>query len=147
MQLSSPAFTNNTSIPADYTCQGKGISPPLIISDIPEATQSLALIVSDPDAPHGEFIHWIVWNISAATATIPEGELPAGAIQGENDFRNVGYGAPCPPSGTHRYVFEIYALNNQLALESGGMVGALREKLQDHILDKAQLIGTVSAKT
>jgi Raf kinase inhibitor-like YbhB/YbcL family protein len=146
MELSSPAFQNEGQIPDAYTCHGAGISPPLNISNIPPTTQSLALVVTDPDAPSGEFTHWIVWNISGTTTVIKENTLPAGAMQGLNDFKKQGYGAPCPPSGTHRYIFKLYALNKQLSLEEGAHAYALTANLEGHVLAKAELIGVCSAK-
>ena len=145
MQLSSPAFDNETPIPDTYTCFGKNINPPLQISDIPPGTQSLALIVHDPDAPAGDFTHWTVWNISSTASIIPEGRTPSGATSGLNDFNTTGYGPPCPPNGKHHYVFELYALNKQLGLESGSHPYALTASLADHIIAKTQLVGTVTA--
>ena len=145
MELSSPAFANNTEIPDAYTCKGPGISPPLNISGVPAGTQSLALVVRDPDAPNGDFTHWTVWNISSTTTVIKENTLPAGAIQGLNDTKQIGYTPPCPPSGTHRYFFKLYALNRQLPLEAGAHAYALTASLEGHVLAKAQLVGLVSA--
>jgi Raf kinase inhibitor-like YbhB/YbcL family protein len=144
MELTSPVFADNTPLPDTYTCKGAGISPPLNISGIPDGTQSLALVVHDPDAPSGDFTHWIVWNISATTTVIKENAIPSGAIQGLNDFKKTGYGAPCPPSGTHHYVFEVYALNRQLSLEPGAHAYALTAMLEQHTVAKAQLTGLVS---
>lgn len=145
MQLSSPAFTDNDTIPPQYTCKGKGLSPPLFISDVPHGAQSLVLYVHDPDAPGGDFTHWTVWNISATTTTIPEGRTPSGATEGLNDFGKPGYGGPCPPGGTHRYIFELYSLNCQLNLQAGAHAYALTPQLKDHTLAQATLTGTVSA--
>lgn len=145
MELTSPAFTNNSPIPDTYTCKGAGISPPLHINGVPSGTQSLALVVQDPDAPSGIFTHWLVWNISGTTSVIKENTLPSGALQGLNDFKQTGYGAPCPPTGTHRYVFKLYALNRQLSLDPGARAYALIANLEGHVLAKAELIGVVSA--
>jgi Raf kinase inhibitor-like YbhB/YbcL family protein len=145
MQLSSPAFTDNGTIPTQNTCKGKGLSPPLFISDVPSVARTLALVVHDPDAPAGDFTHWTIWNISATTTIIKEGHAPAGSTQGLNDFSKVGYGAPCPPSGTHRYVFELYALNAELTLKPGAHPYALPALFEKHEIAKAILIGTVSA--
>ena len=145
MKLASPAFANGKPIPTEYTCKGKGISPPLLVSDVPAAAQSLVLYMHDPDAPGGDFIHWAIWNISSTTTTIPEGRTPSGATEGLNDFNKPGYGAPCPPNGTHRYVFELYALNCQLSLQTGAHAYALTAMMQEHLLDKTELIGTVNA--
>lgn len=145
MELTSPAFANNTPIPDKYTCKGEGVSPPLTINNIPTGTQSLALVVQDPDAPAGNFTHWLVWNISGTTSVIKENTLPSGATQGLNDFNQTGYGAPCPPSGTHRYFFKLYALNRQMSLDPGARAYALTANLEGHVLAKAELIGLVSA--
>jgi len=121
------------------------MSPPLAIANAPAGTQSLALIMHDPDAPHGDFIHWVLWNISGSATLLPENHLPAGALQGKNDFDTIGYGPPAPPSGTHRYVFDLYALNMQLPLPAGATADQLRMIMEDHIVGTAQLVGTVSA--
>ena len=145
MELSSPAYTYGSSIPATYTCSGRGVSPPLAIHGVPDNAQSLALLVHDPDAPSGDFIHWTVWNILPDTADIDEGTAPAGAAEGSNDFGKTGYGAPCPPSGTHRYFFELYALDTAPVLESGAPLSDIAPLLEKHTLAKATLMGTVSA--
>jgi|SRR5688572_11096003 Raf kinase inhibitor-like YbhB/YbcL family protein len=145
MELSSPAFQNEGQIPDTYTCHGQGISPPLNINNIPPTTQSLVLVVTDPDAPSGEFTHWTVWNMSGTTSVIKENSIPSGATQGLNDFKKMGYGAPCPPTGTHRYFFTLYALNTQLSLEEGAHAYALTANLEGHVVAKAQLIGTCAA--
>ena len=116
MKLASPAFAHNAIIPQKYTCQGKDISPPLTISEIPEGTVSLALITDDPDAPMGTWDHWLIWNIKP-TAEIKEDSAPG--TQGENSWGRNDYGGPCPPSGTHRYFFKLYALDSQLDLAKG----------------------------
>lgn len=143
MKLSSPAFENEGVIPAEYTCDGKNISPPLIISDVPENAKSLALIMDDPDAPFGTFVHWLIWNIPPNTTNIPEG----GNIsypQGKNDFRKQGYGGPCPPFGTHRYFFKLYALDTLLDLEEGAKKKDLLKAMSGHIIEETQLIGVYS---
>jgi Raf kinase inhibitor-like YbhB/YbcL family protein len=145
MELSSPAFTNNNPIPDTYTCKGSGISPPLNIAGVPHGTQSLALFVHDPDAPGGDFIHWTVWNISPTTTVIAEGSKPSDATEGQNDFGKTGWGAPCPPSGTHRYFFELYALDQTSALASGASSADVRAFLEAHTLSKATLMGTAAA--
>jgi len=113
MKLSSPEFKNGYAIPSEYTCDGKNIPPELIIEDIPENTKTLALIMDDPDAPSGTFVHWLVWNIPKETKGIKKGEkifYP----QGKNDFQKNSYGGPCPPSGMHRYFFKLFALDASL---------------------------------
>lgn len=145
MQLTSPAFTNDQPIPDAYTAKGQGMSPPLHIESVPPGTQSLALIVTDPDAPGGDFTHWTMWNISSTTAIIPEGRIPSGVSEGLNDFNTPGYGAPKPPSGTHRYEFKLYALNTELNVQPGCHPYAFTASLEGHVLAKAKLIGTVTA--
>lgn len=138
MKLTSSEFENDKWIPKKFTCEGDDINPTLIIEDIPVRTKSLALIVDDPDAPMGTWVHWVVYDIPAVPR-IEEDSVPG--KQGINDFDRKDYGGPCPPSGTHRYFFKIYALDKQLAL--GGMVDkkALEKAMQGHIVDKAELIG------
>jgi Raf kinase inhibitor-like YbhB/YbcL family protein len=145
MELSSPAFGANQPIPENHTHHGAGVSPPLMIGGVPTGTQSLALIVHDPDAPNGDFIHWTIWNISASAGVLPENHIPSGALQGANDFGAMGYGAPAPPSGTHHYLFDLYALNIELALPAGARPVALQAAMEGHVLAQAQLVGTVSA--
>ncbi len=140
MMLSSGAFTNNSKIPAKYTCDGENVSPPLEISEVPVNTKSIVLIVDDPDAPVGDWVHWLVWNISASV-TVIEGALPEGAIQGKNDFGNNSYGGPCPPGGTHRYQFKLYALDTTLNLPEETRKGQLEKAMEGHVLDKATLTG------
>jgi len=141
MKITSPAFENNQMIPQKYTCDGENINPPLQINDIPAGTQSLVLIVDDPDAPSGDWVHWLVWNINPATKLISENESPQGAIQGINDFGKQNYGGPCPPSGIHHYQFKIYALNTTLNLTSSSRKKDLEKAIENHILDKEILIG------
>ena len=114
-KVSSSAFENNTHIPRKYTCDGADINPPLKIENVPPGARSLALIVDDPDAPGGVWVHWVAWNIDPSIAEIKENSLPKGSIQGQNDFRRQGYGGPCPPA-THRYFFKLYALDAGLRL-------------------------------
>jgi Raf kinase inhibitor-like YbhB/YbcL family protein len=145
MQLTSRLFTNQTPIPADYTCKGSSLSPSLQIEGTPPDTRSLVFVMHDPDAPAGDFTHWVVWGIPPETGEIPEDSLPAGSVQGVNDFGAVGYGAPCPPSGTHRYVFELYALDIVLTLPQGSPRKAVEAALDGHIITQAQLVGLCSA--
>lgn len=146
MQLTSPAFTDGSPLPDTYTFRGEGISPPLNISGVPGGTQSLVVIVHDPDAPSGDFTHWTVWNISATTTVIKENTLPTGATQGLNDANTIGYTPPAPPSGTHRYFFDVYALNRELSLEAGAHAYALTAMLQEHKIAMARLTATCSAQ-
>jgi Raf kinase inhibitor-like YbhB/YbcL family protein len=106
MKLSSPAFKHNELIPAKYTCDGDNVNPPLLFEKVPSEAKSFALIVDDPDAPRGTWVHWVLWNIDPKTVEIKENTVPAGSQQGVNDFKTQSYGGPCPPSGTHRYFFK-----------------------------------------
>jgi len=143
LKLSSPAFENNKPIPAKFTCKGENISPELAISGIPNGAKSLALIVDDPDAPMGTWVHWVAWNI-APTQKIDEGSVPAGSSQGITDFGKPGYGGPCPPSGTHRYFFKLYALDSVLNLPPTSKKSDLESAMRGHILEKAELVGLFS---
>jgi Raf kinase inhibitor-like YbhB/YbcL family protein len=141
LQLVSPAFRHNELIPKKYTCDGKDVNPPLLIENIPSVAKSLALIVDDPDAPVGTWVHWVVWNISPGMREIKEDSVPKGAEQGVNDFRKNDYGGPCPPSGTHRYFFKLYALDTVLDLSSKAKKSDLEGAMKGHILEKAELVG------
>lgn len=138
MDVMSPEFENGKNIPGKFTCDGDDINPTLIIEDIPAGTKSLALIVDDPDAPMGTWVHWVSFNIPVVSR-IDEDSIPG--KQGINDFGRKGYGGPCPPSGTHRYFFKLYALDNVLDLNEGIKKEALEKAMEGHILDKAELIG------
>jgi len=141
MRVKSPEFEHNDMIPSKFTCDGIDINPALIIEDIPPETQSLVLIVDDPDAPMGTWIHWVVFNISV-TNQIDEDSIPG--TQGMNDFRKLDYGGPCPPSGTHRYFFKLYALDTKFALEEGIRKDDLERAMEGHILVQTELIGLYS---
>jgi hypothetical protein len=138
MKITSPEFENNQLIPRKFTCEGEDISPALIIEDIPPEAKSLALIVDDPDAPMGTWVHWVVFDIPVISR-IDENTIPA--RQGINNFGRKDYGGPCPPSGTHRYFFKIYALDKMLNLGEGISKGALEKAMQGHILAQAQIVG------
>jgi Raf kinase inhibitor-like YbhB/YbcL family protein len=138
MELRSPEFKNNEFIPKKFTCRGANINPELVISDIPQGTQSLALIFNDPDAASGDWVHWVIFDIPVASK-IEQNSAPG--KQGVNDFGEMSYGGPCPPSGTHRYVFRIYALDAMLNLEEGISKADLEKAMAMHILAKAELIG------
>lgn len=148
MKITSPVFQNNSYLLAKYTCDGENINPPLQIKEVPTGTQSLILIVDDPDAPGGTFLHWLVWNINPNTSVIviEENSLPLGAKQGRNDFGKNNYSGPCPPFGTHRYFFKIYALDKKLDLPEGANLNQIRQAIQDHLLDEAQLVGLYKRK-
>ncbi len=146
LQISSPAFSEGQMIPRQYTCDGADISPALSWSGVPEGTRSLALICDDPDAPMGTWVHWVLFNIDPARNGLPEQIAPdaqvlGGARHGTNDFRRLGYGGPCPPGGTHRYFFKMYALDTELELESGATKAQLEAAMQGHVLAQAQLMG------
>jgi hypothetical protein len=138
MKITSPEFQHNQFIPKKFTCEGQDISPALIIDGIPKEAKSLSLIVDDPDAPMGTWVHWVVYDIPIIKRI--EGDSIPGK-QGMNNFGRKDYGGPCPPSGTHRYFFKIYALDTTLDLNEGISKGALEKAMQGHILDKAELIG------
>jgi hypothetical protein len=146
MTITSTAFQNNDEIPARYGRAYDDVSPPLDFEDFPENAASLALIMDDPDATSGTFTHWVVYNISPATTQIAEGELPSGATEGVSDYGQEGYGGPQPPSGIHRYVFKLFALDSQLDLEPGATSEELQEAMEGHIVAKAELTGTYPAR-
>ncbi|HTF99767.1 MAG TPA: YbhB/YbcL family Raf kinase inhibitor-like protein [Nitrospirota bacterium] len=146
LTITSPAFKHNGLIPAKYTCDGADINPPLVIEHIPAGAKSLALIVDDPDAPRGTWVHWVVWNIAADTKKIDEDTVPPGAAQGMNDFRQREYGGPCPPSNTHRYFFKIYALDTRLTLGENTNKLGLEKAITGHILNQAELTGLYQKK-
>lgn len=141
MKIESTEFGNNEMIPVNYTCDGANINPQLTISDVPAATESLVLIVDDPDAPGGTWVHWTVWNIDPSITEIPENSVPMGAVEGITDFGETGYRGPCPPSGTHRYFFKLYALENTLELDNSAAVQDINEAMDGHILESAELVG------
>ncbi len=139
MAISSSAFAHNETIPVLYTCDGADISPPLAISNVPEGTVSLALIVDDPDAPVGTWDHWVEFNIPV-TGTIAEDAGQIGT-RGRNSWGSTGYGGPCPPSGTHRYFFKLYALDAELDLSAGATKRQVEAAMEGRILAQAELIG------
>jgi len=151
LELTSEAFTNGQSIPAKYSCTGRNISPALAWNEPPAGTQSFALIVDDPDAPMGTWVHWVLFNIPADTRKLQE-DLPItgknidpNAIYvGENSSGNTGYDGPCPPSGTHRYYFKLYALDTTISLLTGATNAQVLKEMQGHILAQGELMGTFS---
>jgi hypothetical protein len=145
MKITSSAFQEGANIPSKFSCDGADTSPPLQIADIPSGAKSLVLIVDDPDAPSGVFTHWTAWNISPQMRTIAEGSPPNG-VQGTNDFGKSGYGGPCPPSGTHRYYFKIFALDRELDLRSGARRGQLDAAVKGHVIAQGELMGRYSRK-
>jgi len=147
LQLTSSAFNEGGTIPTKHTCSGEDISPPLSWSDAPAGTKSFALIVDDPDAPVGVWVHWVLFNIPPDRVSLPGGIVkaetaPGFGIQGKNDFRRLGYGGPCPPPGKpHRYFFKLYALDTILNLNPGCSKAEVERAIQGHILAQAQLMG------
>jgi len=146
ISLTTSAFQAGGDIPAKFTCDGANESPELKISGVPREAKSLVLIVDDPDAPHGLFTHWMVWNIDPKTTDIAGNSAPAGGLQGANDFGKRNYGGPCPPSGTHRYFFRIFALDTKLDLKAGARRAELDAAMGNHIVAKGELMGRYSHK-
>jgi len=145
MQLSSPAFSNNSKIPTKYTCSGEDIPPPLSWSGIPEGTKSLVLIMDDPDAPSGNWDHWILYNIPPTTTGLAENthNYPTGTDFGMNSWQKAEYGGPCPPKGDdpHRYFFTLYALDTKLPGHIAPSKTTITMAIEDHIIDQAELVG------
>lgn len=151
MRLESLAFTAGGVIPMKYTCDGQDMSPPLRWSDVPAKARSLALIADDPDAPRGTWVHWVAWNIPTNTQTLredfPKEDMSSTQIkQGVTDFKRPGYGGPCPPSGTHRYFFKLYALDTVLNLPPQSTKNELEKAMRGHIVDQTELMGTYQRK-
>jgi Raf kinase inhibitor-like YbhB/YbcL family protein len=138
MTLSSPAFADQGMLPSAYSCDGANVSPPLAIAGVPRDAKSLALIVEDPDAPNGTFVHWTMWNIDPSVTAIAENTLPAGAVQGRNGAGDRRYAGACPPSGTHRYEFRLYALRDRLAIAPDADATALRAAMDGSIVAHAE---------
>jgi len=151
IKITSTAFQAGGSIPSKYTCEDRDLSPPLAWSGAPPGTKSFALIVDDPDAPDPAkpqrvYVHWVVYNLPAATVALAENAskkgLPKGAVQGKNDWGKAEYGGPCPPIGRHRYFFKLYALDTELTGLSSPTKGDLERVMKGHVLDSGELIGT-----
>ncbi len=145
--LTSPVFAPGEPIPRRYSCAGEDVSPPLEWTEPPPSTQSFVLIMDDPDAPGGTWDHWLLFDLPVSLRGLPEGvppdaELSGGGRHGQNSWQRLGYGGPCPPSGTHRYFFRLYALDTTLGLSSGVTKGDLLTAMEDHILAQAELMGT-----
>lgn len=152
MKISSRAFSEYEMIPVKYTCQGQNISPPLSFSEVPDKARSLALILVDPDAPSGKFVHWVLFNIPPDTRELNENiekkeMLEDGTLQGTNDFARIGYGGPCPPFGTHRYYFKLYALDTLLNLKPGANESEMLRVLFHHNIAEAHFMGKYSKQT
>lgn len=141
MKILSPFFKNNQEMPAKYTCDGENINPPLEFVDVPKEARSLVLIVDDPDAVGGTFVHWTVFNINPRTETIDEDSVPPDGIQGMTDSGEPEYKGPCPPSGSHRYFFKLYALDINLTLRERASKKEIEDGMKNHILEKAEIIG------
>ena len=153
LTLTSPAFSHNGDIPAKFTCQGEDLSPALQWSGAPDGTKSFALIVDDPDAPDPAnprmtWVHWLLYNIPASATGLPEAvsELPQGTLQGLNDWKRTGYGGPCPPIGTHRYFFKLYALDVMLPDLKNPDKKKLEQAMQGHVLTQAEMVGLYQKK-
>ena len=152
MQLTSTAFGEGQPIPDKYTCAGKNMSPPLQWGAAPSATRSLALIVDDPDAPAGTWVHWVVYDLPQTSNALPEDlpksqYVPQGAKQGLNDFKHLGYGGPCPPAGKpHRYFFKLYALDVPLDLKPGASKQEVERAMDKHVLAEGRLMGAYQRK-
>ena len=138
LRVRSVAFSHGGHIPRKYTCEGENVNPPLEVSDLPENTKSLAVIVEDPDAPRGTYDHWLVWNIPPNE---PIAENSRRGISGKNSFGNTGYGGPCPPSGSHRYFFKVYALDSELEIQPGSEKKVLEQAMKQHVLATGELMG------
>jgi len=146
LTITSASFAHKTAIPGRYTCDGQDMSPPLQIDAIPAGAKSLALVMDDPDAPAGTWVHWVMWNIPPHIGEIKENSPPAGAVQGVNSWQRNRYGGPCPPSGTHRYFFKVYALDITLNLPPSATRAALDGAMQGHIIGTGELLGTYRRK-
>lgn len=141
LKITTPEFDYMKKMPVKFSCKGEDVNPRLEIEGVPVGTKSLVLIIDDPDAPMGNWDHWIVWNISADTKVIEEDSVPKGAVEGINDFGKNSYGGPCPPSGTHRYFFKLYALDKVLDLPSNSRKKVILDAIDGHILDYSELVG------
>ena len=144
MKLTSSALADGGTVPAQFTCDGVGGSPPLEWKGVPRGAEELALLVEDPDAPGGTFVHWILFGIDPGTRSIAAGQKPAGAKQGQNGFSNTDWGGPCPPKGdeSHRYVFTLYALSKPLDLAEGASGGDVRSAIDAAAISKGTLTAT-----
>ncbi len=141
MELSSSVFKAGSVIPALYTCDGRNISPPLTFEFVPQRARSLVLIVDDPDAPGGMWVHWTVWDIQPTVKEIAANSVPLGAREGVTSFGATGYGGPCPPNGRHRYFFKLYALDVVLSLKKGASFAELEVAMSGHMIARAELVG------
>lgn len=143
MKITSSAFEYNQYIPKKYTCDGENVNPPLTFSEVPSEAKSLVLIVSDPDAPSGDWTHWIVFNISPDIKNVDEYSTPKGTVA-RNSFSKNEYGGPCPPSGTHRYIFALYALDTILSLDRNVDKKTVLKSINSHVLSQTEITGVYS---
>ena len=139
--LQSSAFAAGRAIPVVYTCDGSNTRPPLTISGVPQDTKSLAIVMYDPDAPGGTFVHWVAWNIPPETQELPHGSLLPTIMEGTTSYQSVGYQGPCPPSGTHRYVWRLYALRSVLSLDSKATREDLETAINTYVITQTELLG------
>jgi hypothetical protein len=146
MRIYSPEFNDNSMIPIKFTCQGQDINPQLLFEDVPEDAKTLVLIVDDPDAPTGTWVHWVLFNIPTDITGIPEDSIPDNAVQGLNSWPKNNYGGPCPPSGTHRYFFKLYALDVELALDDTATKKDVEQAMQGRVIEKAEYVGLYRAE-
>jgi hypothetical protein len=144
LKITSPAFENNGPIPSTYTCDGINVNPQLEISGVPENCKSLVLIVNDPDSTAGHWTHWLLWNIDPNITTVLENSTPLGAVKGMNDFKDLGWGGPCPPVGNHQYQFKVYALDSLIELEAGSTHEQLDDAILGHVIEQAEYNGYYS---
>jgi Raf kinase inhibitor-like YbhB/YbcL family protein len=147
IKLTSTAFKEGEPIPRQHTCDGVNVSPSLEWSGVPKSAKTLVIFADDPDAPSGIWVHWVLYNLPADNIGMVENlpatdELKAGGFQGKNDFGKIGYGGPCPPSGTHRYFFKIYALDSELPLKAGATKAEVEKAMEGHVVAQGQLMGT-----
>jgi len=143
LSVTSSSFGSSQLIPRKYTCDGEDVNPPLTVGGVPDGTKSLVLVIDDPDAPMGTWVHWVVWNIPPADR-IEENTVPG--VEGLNDFGKHSYGGPCPPSGTHRYFFKLYSLDTKLSLPSNSRKKDVENAIKGHVLAKGELVGLYSRR-
>ena len=151
IRITSTAFADGQPIPQRFTCQGTDVSPPLAWTGVPANTKNLALICDDPDAPSGDWVHWVLYGLPPATTDLaekvaPTPQLPGGARQGSNDFQRIGYGGPCPPIGRHRYFHKLYALDTTLGDRGRLSKADVLAAMKDHVIRQAELVGTYERK-
>ncbi len=147
LTVASAAFANNKPIPSGFTCDGPNSSPPLKLGKVPKATKDRALIMTDPDAPSGTFVHWVAWNLPRGG--VPEETLPAQVVQGKNTFGREAYNGPCPPAGSdaHHYVFDVYAVSKKITLAPGASADDLRAAMKGNVVAQGKLTGTYQRST